>query len=85
MEDNDEEQADAVEQAFDLDYDVAQTFCSHIVPKAVLLFTGEALNNGIFFEPEDGEGYGDDGEGGDDEGGGGMGSPFPASEKTTGE
>ena len=40
MEDNDEEQADAVDQAFDLDYNVAQAFCSHIVPKDVLLFTG---------------------------------------------
>ena len=47
MEDNDEEQADTIEQAFDLDYDIAQAFCSHIVPKAVLLFTGEALDNGI--------------------------------------
>ena len=56
MEDNDEEQADSVEQAFELDYDVAQAFCSHIVPKAVLLFTGEALNDGMDFEPEDGEG-----------------------------
>ena len=70
---------------FDLDCDVAQAFCLHIVPKAVLLFTGEALNNGMDFEPEDGEGYGDDGEGGDNKGGGGMGSPFPASAKTTGE
>ena len=51
MEDNDEEQADAVEQALNLDYDVAQAFCLHIVPKAVLLFTGEALDNGMDFEP----------------------------------
>ena len=38
------------------------------------------------FELEDG--YGDDDgddKGGDDEGGGGMGPPFPASAKTTGE
>ena len=56
MEDNDEEQADTVEQAFDLDYDVSQAFCSHISPKAVLLFTGEAPYNGMEFEPEDGEG-----------------------------
>ena len=56
MEDMDEDQADAVEQEFYLDYDVAQAFCSHIVPKAVLWFTGEASNNGMDFEPEDGEG-----------------------------
>ena len=53
MEDNDEEQADALEQAFDIDYDIAQAFCSHIVPKAVLLFTGEAIGNIMYFEPED--------------------------------
>ena len=56
MEDMDEEQADAVEQAFDLNYEVAQAFCSHTVPKAVLWFTGEVLDNGMDFEPEDGEG-----------------------------
>ena len=54
MEDMDEEQADSVEQAFELDYDVAQAFCSHIVPKAVLWFTGESPDNGMYFEPEDG-------------------------------
>ena len=64
MEDMDKEQADAVEQAVNLDYDVAQAFCSHIAPKAVLFFTGEALNYGIDFEPEDIEG-GDDDKGGD--------------------
>ena len=85
MEDNNEEQADAVEQEFDLDYDIAQAFCSHIVPKAVLLFTVEALNDGMDFEPEDGEGENDDDKGGDDEGGGWTGSPFPALPKTTGE
>ena len=48
------------------------------------MFTGEALNNVMDFEPEDGEGDDDDDndKGGDDEGGG-MGSPFPASAKTT--
>ena len=51
MEDNGEEQANSVDQAFDLDCDVAQTFCSYIVPKAVLLFTVEALNDGMDFEP----------------------------------
>ena len=59
MEDMDKEQADAVEQAFDLDYNVTQAFCSHIVPKVVLLFTGEAPDNGMDFEPEDGEGDND--------------------------
>ena len=47
---------------------------------------GEALNNGMDFEREDGEGDNDDD---DDKGGynkgGGMGSPIPASKKTTGE
>ena len=85
MEDMDKEQADAVEQVFDPDCNVAQAFCSHIVPKAVLLFTAEALNDGMGFEPEDGEVDGNYNEGGDNEGGGGMGSPFPSSEKTTGE
>ena len=79
MEDNEEEQADAVEQVFDLDYDVAQAFCSHIVTKAVLLFTGEALDYGMDFEPEDKEG--DD----DNKGRVGMDSPFPTSAKAMGE
>ena len=77
----DEEQADAIEQAFDLDYDVAQVFCSQIVPKVVLFFTGGAPNDSIYFEPEDGEGYDDN----NNKGGGGTGFPFPASAKTTGE
>ena len=50
LEENYEEQANAVEQAFDLDYDVAQAFCSYIVLKDVLLFTGEAINDGMDFE-----------------------------------
>ena len=60
IEDSYEDLDDAVEQAFDMDYDVAQAFCSYILPKAVLLFTGEALNDGIYFELEDGEGDNDD-------------------------
>ena len=71
MEDNDEEQANAVEQAFDLDYDVAQVFW--------------ALDDGMDFEPEDGEGDNNNDKRGDYEGGGGMGFPFLASAKTTGE
>ena len=69
---------------FDLDYDVAQAFWSHNVPKAVLLFTGKALDDGMEFEPEDGEGEDND-EGGDDDGREDTGLPFPASAKTTGE
>ena len=85
-EDGDKEQADAVEKAFDMDYDVAQAFCSHIIPRVVLLFAGEAPDNCKDFEPDDGEGYDDrDNEGGDDEGGGGKGLPFPASAKIMGE
>ena len=41
MEDMNEDTADAIEEAFDSDYDVAQAFRSHIIPKAVLWFTGE--------------------------------------------
>ena len=55
VDDNDKEQAYFVDQAFDLDYDVAQTLCSHNIPKAVILFTWEALNDGMDFEPEDGD------------------------------
>ena len=83
MEENDEEQADTVYQVLDLDYDVAQAFCSHTIPNAVLLFTGEALDNGMYFELDDGDNRKENG--GDDEVGGGMGSPFTASAKTVGE
>jgi nucleosome assembly protein 1-like 1 len=41
LEEMDEEQADAIEEAFDHDYDVAQSFRSHLIPKAVLWFTGQ--------------------------------------------
>ena len=81
----DKEQADAVDQEFNLDYDVAQAFCSHIVPKAVLLFTGEVLDDVMEFEPEDGEEDDNNYEGINDEGGGGVGLPFLASANTTGE
>jgi nucleosome assembly protein 1-like 1 len=43
--DMDEEEADAIEEAFDHDYDVAQSFRSHIIPKAVMWFTGEAMQD----------------------------------------
>lgn len=54
--DIDEEEAEAIEEAFDHDYDVAQQFRSHIVPKAVLWFTGEAMHDaldGVFAEGDD--------------------------------
>ena len=88
MEEMEEEQADALGQAFDLDYDVAQAFCSHIVPKAVLLFTGEALDNDMDFEPKGGEVDNNDEEynkGGYDEGTGETGLPFPVLAKTMGK
>lgn len=45
MNDMDEDEADAMEEAFDHDYDVAQSFRSHIIPKAVMWFTGEAMQD----------------------------------------
>lgn len=55
VEDIDEEEADAIEEAFDHDYDVAQQFRSHIIPKGVLWFTGEAMNDALHevYEGED--------------------------------
>lgn len=41
MEDMDEDEADRLEEVFETDYDVAQAFRSHIVPKAVMWFTGQ--------------------------------------------
>mmetsp|Transcript_22803 Transcript_22803/g.32639 ORF Transcript_22803/g.32639 Transcript_22803/m.32639 type:complete len:321 (-) Transcript_22803:67-1029(-) len=43
MDEMDEEEADRLEEAFDQDYEVAQAFRECIIPKAVLWFTGEAL------------------------------------------
>jgi len=43
MQDMDEDAADRLEAAFEEDYDVAQAFRSHIVPKAVTWFTGQGL------------------------------------------
>ncbi len=45
MNNMDEDEADAIEEAFDSDYDVAQSFRSHIIPKAVMWFTGEAMED----------------------------------------
>jgi len=39
----DEDEADAVEEAFDHDYDIAQAIKNHLIPKAILWFTGEAM------------------------------------------
>jgi len=41
MNEMDEDEAERLEEAFDADYDVAQAFRLHIVPKAVLWFTGQ--------------------------------------------
>jgi len=50
-----EEEADAIEEAFDHDYDVAQSFRSHIIPKAALWFTGEAMQEEIENMMQNGE------------------------------
>ena len=47
-----EQEAEQLEHAFDEDYDIAQAFRSHIVPKAVLWFTGEvSLTTDSFTRP----------------------------------
>ena len=43
-----------------MDYGVAQAFCSRLEQKDVHLFTGEALNEIMDLEPEDGERDNDD-------------------------
>jgi nucleosome assembly protein 1-like 1 len=43
LENMDEEEAIRLEAAFNEDYDFAQAFRSHIIPKAVMWFTGDAL------------------------------------------
>jgi len=43
FEDMDEQEANRLEKAFDEDYDIAQAFRSHIIPKAALWFTGMAM------------------------------------------
>lgn len=50
-----EEEADAIEEAFDHDYEVAQAFRSHIIPKAALWFTGEAMQEEIENMMQNGE------------------------------
>ena len=74
----DEDEADAVEEAFDHDYDVAQAFRNHVIKKAVLWYTGEAMLEDDYDEEGmmGGEGEDDEEEGGDGDGGGGD-DPFP--------
>lgn len=45
-----ETEAAMLEQTFDEDYDIAQAFRSHIIPKAVLWFTGEVSNISPFLK-----------------------------------
>lgn len=40
-----EEEAVQLEATFDADYDIAQAFRSHIIPKAVLWYTGQAMEH----------------------------------------
>jgi nucleosome assembly protein 1-like 1 len=48
LSDVDEEKAEELEEYFDADYEVAQALRSHIIPQAVLWFTGEVRKNLIF-------------------------------------
>lgn len=70
----DEEEADAVEEAFDRDYDIANAIRCHLIPKAVLWFTGEAMTEGYDEEDEEEEA----GEGGTGGGVLGAGAPLGA-------
>lgn len=47
MDDIDEEEAERLEELFDDDYEVAEAFRSHVIPRAVLWFTGQAEENEI--------------------------------------
>lgn len=67
----DEEEADAVEEAFDHDYDVAQAFRGHLIPKAVLWFTGEAMDDDYDEDMLEEMMAGEEGDDDDSEGGGG--------------
>ena len=66
---------------------VAQEFYSHIVPKAVLLFTREAPDDDMYFELENGEVKDKDNKnkGRKNKGGGGTVLPISTTAKTTGE
>jgi len=86
----DEDEADAVEEAFDHDYDVAQAFRGHLIPKAVLWFTGEAMADDFDEEMME-EMMGGEGEGSDAEEGGNQQftfngeNPFPPPAAGNGE
>jgi nucleosome assembly protein 1-like 1 len=43
MDEMNEQEADRLEVAFNMDYDIAQAIRSHIIPKAVLWFSGHAM------------------------------------------
>eukprot|EP00574_Skeletonema_japonicum_P000289 CAMPEP_0201739152 /NCGR_PEP_ID=MMETSP0593-20130828/45630_1 /ASSEMBLY_ACC=CAM_ASM_000672 /TAXON_ID=267983 /ORGANISM="Skeletonema japonicum, Strain CCMP2506" /LENGTH=486 /DNA_ID=CAMNT_0048233405 /DNA_START=117 /DNA_END=1577 /DNA_ORIENTATION=+ len=89
----DEEEADAMEEHFDHDYEMACVIRGSLIPNAVHWFTGEAMEEDDMYGDEEGmmmfeEGEDEDGEGGDGSGGfvfhpnGGSGgsdgsSPFP--------
>jgi hypothetical protein len=47
METMDEEEAERLEEELDADYEIAQSFRSHIIPKAVVWFSGEVRTRGI--------------------------------------
>ena len=83
----DEEEADAMEEHFDHDYEVACAVRGSLIPNAVHWFTGEAMEDMMFGDEEDmleeeGEEEEEDGNGGGFEfnlnvGGGNGSSPFP--------
>jgi nucleosome assembly protein 1-like 1 len=50
LETMDEEEADHVEELFDSDYEVAQCFRTHIIPKAVGWFTGKVSSGALNVE-----------------------------------
>jgi hypothetical protein len=54
MDTMDEEEADRLEEEFDSDYEIAQAFRNHVIPKAVLWFSGEVrtlTHEGNHLEP----------------------------------
>ncbi|EEC51328.1 nucleosome assembly protein [Phaeodactylum tricornutum CCAP 1055/1] len=53
MDEVDEEQADELEEFFDSDYEIAQAFRSHVIPSAVLWFTGEIMAQEMIHAIED--------------------------------
>lgn len=51
----DEEEAERLEELFDDDYEVAEAFRSHVIPRAVLWFSGEAEEEHLTAALVDGE------------------------------